>query len=105
MHSGYAGSILPGLLITGTGFGLILIGAAIGTALLNTFAVSATSGYLASHPKVPDAAAQASVHGNTVAFWVTVAVFALGALTCGLLVRPGRQPESTESESALTAAI
>jgi predicted MFS family arabinose efflux permease len=132
MHSGYADGILPGLLITGAGFGLIFgpamnlatdrvdptdagaasamvnagqqIGAAIGTALLNTIAVSATSSYLANHPKSPDAAAQASLHGNTVAFWVTVAVFVLGALACGLIVRPGRQLGSTASEPTSTTA-
>jgi hypothetical protein len=78
------------------------IGAAIGTALLNTIAVSAMSSYLANHPKAPDAAAQASVHGNTVAFWVTVVVFVLGALACGLIVRPGRQLGSTDSEPTPT---
>jgi EmrB/QacA subfamily drug resistance transporter len=133
VQSGYAGSILPGLLITGSGFGLIFgpamnlatdrvaaadagaasalvnagqqIGAAIGTALLNTLAVSATTSYLTTHPKTPDAAAQASVHGNTVAFWVTVAVFVLGALACGLLVRPGRQTGSKDGDATVTAAI
>lgn len=133
VHSGYAGGILPGLLITGAGFGLIFgpamnlatdrvdpadagaasalvnagqqIGAAIGTALLNTIAVSATASYLTTHPKTPDAAAQASVHGNSVAFWVTVAVLVLGALTCGLLVRPGRQTGAKDTDATATAAI
>ncbi|MEU9887755.1 MFS transporter [Sphaerisporangium sp. NPDC051011] len=133
VHSGYASGILPGLLIAGAGFGLIFgpamnlatdrvgpadagaasamvnagqqVGAAIGTALLNTIAVSATSSYLADHPETPDAAAQASVDGNTVAFWVTVAVFALGALACGLLVRPGRQLGTEDGDATLTAAI
>ncbi|MEV7008951.1 MFS transporter [Streptosporangium sp. NPDC051022] len=132
VHSGYASGILPGLLITGAGFGLIFgpamnlatdrvdptdagaasamvnagqqIGAAIGTALLNTIAVSATSSYLANHPQPPDAAAQASVHGNIVAFWVTVAVFVLAALACGLIVRPGRQLGSTDSKPTPTTA-
>ncbi|PZG19344.1 hypothetical protein C1I98_38005 [Spongiactinospora gelatinilytica] len=132
VHSGYANGILQGLLITGAGFGLIFgpamnlatdrvesvdagaasamvnagqqIGAAIGTALLNTIAVSATSSYLAHHPKTSDAAAQASVHGNTVAFWVTVTVFILGAIVCGLIVRPGRQPVPADSEPTPTAA-
>ena len=133
VHSGYAAGILPGLLIVGSGFGLIFgpamnlatdrvdaadagaasalvnagqqIGAAIGTALLNTIALSATTSYLTTHPKAPDAAAQASVHGNTVAFWVTVAVFVLGALACGLLVRPGRQTGSKDGDATVTAAI
>jgi hypothetical protein len=133
VHSGYAGGILPGLLITGAGFGLIFgpamdlatarvdpadagaasamvnasqqVGAAIGTALLNTIAVSATSAYLAIHPAAPGAAAQASVQGNTVAFWVTVVVFAAGALACGLNVRPGREAgPAASAPSPMTAA-
>ncbi|WP_218125909.1 MFS transporter [Sinosporangium album] len=130
VHSGYAAGILPGLLITGAGFGLIFgpamnlatdrvdpadagaasalvnagqqVGAAIGTALLNTVAVSAMSSYLADHP---DVSGQASVHGNTVAFWVTVAVFILGALVCGLIVRPGRQMGPTNGAATPAAAI
>ncbi|NGO72042.1 MFS transporter [Streptomyces sp. SB3404] len=133
VHTGYAPGILPGLLITGSGFGLIFgpamnlatdrvdpadagaasalvnagqqIGAAIGTALLNTIAVSATTSYLTTHSTIPDAAAQASVHGNAVAFWVTVAVFVLGALACGLLVRPGRQTGATGGDATATAAV
>lgn len=133
VHSGYAGGILPGLLIAGAGFGLIFgpamdlatarvdpadagaasamvnagqqVGAAIGTALLNTIAVSATSAYLVNHPEAPGAAAQASVQGNTVAFWVTVVVFAAGALGCGLIVRPGRDVGPADSApSPMTAA-
>jgi predicted MFS family arabinose efflux permease len=132
VHSSYAAGILPGLLITGAGFGLIFgpamnlatdrvgpadaaaasalvnagqqIGAAIGTALLNTIAVSATTRYLTTHPRTPDAAAQASVHGNTVAFWVTVAGFVLGALTCGLLIRPGRHTRAPDTEATAMSA-
>jgi EmrB/QacA subfamily drug resistance transporter len=133
VQSGYAGGVLPGLLIAGAGFGLIFgpamdlatarvspadagaasamvnagqqVGAAIGTALLNTIAVSATSAYLATHREAPGAAAQASVHGSTVAFWVTVAVFTVGAVACGLIVRPGREAGPADSSpTSLTAA-
>ncbi|MFE4540849.1 hypothetical protein ACFRKB_38270 [Streptomyces scopuliridis] len=79
------------------------IGAAIGTALLNTIAVSATTRYLTTH--TADAAMQASVHGNAVAFWVTVAILILGALSCGLLIRPGRHPEPQGSEATSTPAV
>ncbi|MFJ5837380.1 MFS transporter [Streptomyces shenzhenensis] len=131
VHSTYAAGILPGLFITGAGFGLIFgpamnlatdrvdaadagaasalvnagqqIGAAIGTALLNTIAVSATTCYLTTH--TADAAMQASVHGNAVAFWVTVAILILGALSCGLLIRPGRHPEPQGSEATSTPAV
>ncbi|MET9558438.1 MFS transporter [Streptomyces sp. NPDC006645] len=133
VHSTYAAGILPGLLITGAGFGLIFgpamnlatdrvdpadagaasalvnagqqIGAAIGTALLNTIAVSATTRYLATHPHISDAATHATVHGNTVAFWATVAVLILGALTCGLLIRPGRHTETPGAETTGTPVV
>ncbi len=128
VDSGYAGGILPGLLITGAGFGLVFgpamnlatdrvdsadagaasamvnagqqIGAAIGTALLNTLAVSATSNYLVGRPRTSDIVEQAALHGNIVAFWVTVGVFALGAVLCGLIIRPGLQRGPANSESS-----
>jgi hypothetical protein len=77
VHSGYASALLPTLIVTGIGMGLIFsfaantgtfgvapreagiasasvnteqqLGGSIGTALLNTIAASATAGYLASH--------------------------------------------------------
>jgi EmrB/QacA subfamily drug resistance transporter len=115
VDSGYATAILPGLIVVGTGFGLLFgpamnlatdrvapgqagaasamvnasqqIGAAVGTALLNTLAVGVTSAYVADHGAAD--AAQALLNGNRFAFWVTAGVFALGACICGLLVRPG----------------
>ena len=43
----------------------------------------------------------ATLHGYTTAFWVSAAIFAAGAVICGLLMRPGKiQPVvSGESES------
>jgi EmrB/QacA subfamily drug resistance transporter len=77
VHSGYASALLPTLIVTGIGMGLIFsfaantgtfgvaprdagiasasvntgqqLGGSIGTALLNTIAASATAGYLATH--------------------------------------------------------
>jgi hypothetical protein len=73
------------------------VGGSLGTALLNTIAVSATTAYLSSHRGGADLAAKATVHGYTVAFWWSAAIFALGALVCGLLL-PGRpQPVPAES--------
>jgi EmrB/QacA subfamily drug resistance transporter len=80
------------------------VGGSIGTALLSTLAVSAVSAYIASHtphitaPISPDAAAklkdalvsQATVHGYTTAFWWSAAIFAVGAVICGSLLRPGK---------------
>lgn len=118
IDSGYASGILPGLIITGAGFGLVFgpamnlatygaaqsdtgvasamvnagpqLGAAIGTALLNTIAVSAAAGYIADRPQSAGLAIQATIHGNGVAFWVTAGVFASGAILCALIIRPGR---------------
>jgi hypothetical protein len=33
--------------------------------------------------------AHAAVHGYTTAFWISVAIFAAGAVVCGTLLRPG----------------
>jgi len=61
------------------------VGGSIGTALLSTMAVSATTGYLGAHG--PQFAAQATVEGYTTAFWWAAAIFAVGALVTGRLLR------------------
>ena len=81
-HSTYAGTVLGPILVFGLG---------IGTALLNSLAASALSRYLvgkdvASHAVQTDAA----IHGYTVAFWATGAIFAGGAVLCGLVLRRGK---------------
>jgi EmrB/QacA subfamily drug resistance transporter len=113
----YATVILPGLIVTGLGLGLVFasamnaatygadpadagvasamvntcqqIGGSIGTALLNTIAASALSSYLVTHGHSPVAAANAAVHSYVVAFWVAAAVFAASAVICGIVLRPG----------------
>jgi Major Facilitator Superfamily len=126
VHSSYAGHILPGLLVTGLGLGLAIsvalntgtlgvtpadagvasatvntmqqIGGSLGTALLSTVSASAASGYLAGKQPATAVAAQATVHGYTVAFWWSAAFFAVGAVLCGLLLRSGRlQPVAETS--------
>jgi EmrB/QacA subfamily drug resistance transporter len=127
-HSTYAGSVLGPLLLTGVGFGLTIapsintgtfgvapqdagvasatvnvgqqIGGSIGTSLLNTIAISATTSYLASHVLFRNGGGRASgpnrqllelalVHGYTTAFWWSAAIFAGGAVICGSLLRRG----------------
>jgi predicted MFS family arabinose efflux permease len=89
--SSYAGGVLPALLIMGLGFGMIFapaintatagvrrqdsgvasalvntmqqVGGSIGTALLSTIALTATTSYLAAHPTGPLAPAIAATHG------------------------------------------
>jgi EmrB/QacA subfamily drug resistance transporter len=122
-HSGYAPALLGPLLVTGTGMGLIFgmvaatgtfgvaprdagvasasintgqqLGGSIGTALLNTIAASAATGYLADHlhgRPTPQLVQLATVHSYTTVFWWCAGIFAAGALTCGALLRRGPLP-------------
>jgi EmrB/QacA subfamily drug resistance transporter len=120
VHSSYASGLLGPLVVTGFGMGLIFsaaantgtfgvaprdagvasaslntgqqLGGAIGTALLNTIAASATTSYLASHlhgRPTPQLLHLALIHSYTTVFWVCAAAFAAGAVICGALLRPG----------------
>jgi EmrB/QacA subfamily drug resistance transporter len=119
VDTGYASHVLPSLILIGAGFGLVVapsfatatlgvprqdsgvasamvstsqqVGGSIGTALLSTLAVSATTDYLTSHG--PELARQAAVEGYTTAFWWAAAIFAVGALVTGSLLRSGARPE------------
>src|SRR5215203_3120549 len=119
VDTGYASHVLPSLILIGLGFGLIVapsiatatlgvpprdlgvasamvntsqqVGGSIGTALLSTLAASATTDYLASNG--PQLARQAAVEGYTTAFWWAAAIFAVGALITGSLLRSRVRPE------------
>ena len=124
VHSSYASSLLGPLVVTGFGMGLIFsaaantgtfgvaprdagvasasvntgqqLGGAIGTALLNTIAASATTSYLASHRfgrPAPLLVHLALIHSYTTVFWVCAGMFAAGAVICGVLLRPGPLPQ------------
>jgi MFS family permease len=114
----YATGVLPALMVAGLGFGSIFapaintattgvarehsgvasalvntgqqVGGSIGTALLSTIALTATSGYLALHHAGQQAAAVAAVHGYTIAFAVSASLFGLGAILA-LTLLPSRQ--------------
>jgi EmrB/QacA subfamily drug resistance transporter len=64
------------------------VGGSLGTALLNTFAASATAAYLTTHVHAVQAGL---VHGYHVAFYISAAVLAFGALSSQFLVRAGVQ--------------
>jgi len=113
VDSSYAAHVLPGLVTMGVGMGLVFspafstatigvahsdagvasamvntsqqVGGSIGTALLSTLAGSAVSNYVAEHGASPAAA----VHGYTTAFWVSAAIFAVGAVIAGVVLRSG----------------
>jgi EmrB/QacA subfamily drug resistance transporter len=127
----YAAAVLPALLVAGVGFGLIFapsfqgatfgvapsdagvasatvntaqqVGGSIGTALLSTLAASASSSFAASHAPSSALAAQAAVHGYTVAFWWSAGIFLVGALVCGALLRPGVARESAPAGEPVLA--
>src|ERR687885_149089 len=114
-HATYTAGVLPGLVLISFGLGCVTglamgtatsgvdaadagvagatvntmqqVGGSLGTALLSTLAVSATTTALAGAHRTPELVAQASVHGYTTAFWCSAAVLAAGALVSGLLLR------------------
>jgi EmrB/QacA subfamily drug resistance transporter len=130
VDSTYAAHVLPGLVVTGLGLGLVFspavntatlgiapadagvasatvntmqqIGGSLGTALLSTLSASAASGYLAGKQHTA-AVAAATVHGYTVAFWWAAAFFAVGAIVCGLLLRSGAPEVDPEASPAFAA--
>lgn len=70
------------------------VGGAIGTALLNTIAASATTDYARSHlgesktnPRLP---LESMVHGYSVAIWWAVAILVLSAIIAMVFVNAGR---------------
>ena len=115
VSSSYAGDILPALVVTGVGLGLVIstsisnatlgveptdagvasatvnasqqIGASVGTALLSTIAASAVTHYLAGSHHVPSLIAHATVHGYDVGFSWAAAIFAVGAIVSATLFR------------------
>ena len=125
--SGYAGRVLPGLIVLGIGMGNIFapgistatygvaptdagvasatvntmqqVRGSIGTALLSSIFASAVSSYAGGKPPSPRVAADAAIHGYTVAFWLAAGVIAFGAVVVGLLMHSitleaGASPES-----------
>jgi EmrB/QacA subfamily drug resistance transporter len=117
LRTSYLDWILPALLLTGAGLGLVFgcalntatydtgaadagvasalvntnqqVGGSIGTALLNTLAASALTSYVLTHGHSPLALAQAAVHSYVVAFWVSAAILAGSAVVCALVLPSG----------------
>jgi EmrB/QacA subfamily drug resistance transporter len=113
VDTAYTSHVLPSLILIGLGFGLIVapsfatatlgvprqdsgvasamvntsqqVGGSIGTALLSTLAVSAMTDYIAAHGPGPTAA----VDGYVTAFSWAAAIFAVGAVVTGALLRSG----------------
>ena len=126
--SSYPGVILPGMVLLGLGMGTAFmpamslathgieprdagvasamvntsqqVGGAIGTALLNTIAASATTAYLASHLAGAGAnaklvQAQGLVHGYTNAIWWAVGILAVASAIAFTFINAGRPGAGT----------
>ncbi|MDT0344378.1 MFS transporter [Streptomyces litchfieldiae] len=87
------------------------VGGSVGTALLNTIAASATTNWLTDHrinpteqtPQVRAALAEATVHGYSVATWISAGIMLLAALIAGAFINakaPGRQAGPTAAAQA-----
>jgi EmrB/QacA subfamily drug resistance transporter len=74
------------------------IGGSLGTALLNTIFTSAVAAYITDHrsqitnpDQLPALQGVATVHGYTVAFWVSAALIGLSAVLAFVLIRAKRE--------------
>jgi EmrB/QacA subfamily drug resistance transporter len=79
------------------------VGGAIGAALLNSIAATAVINWLASHARGAPSADQlklASVHSFVIVFWWSAAIFAVGAVITGLLLRNGPLPAGAGGHGA-----
>ncbi|MEA2177147.1 MAG: hypothetical protein QOG77_444, partial [Solirubrobacteraceae bacterium] len=113
--SSYAGHIMPALIVLGVGMGNIFapaiasatygvdprdtgvasamvntmqqVGGSIGTALLSSIFASSAASFAEGKTPTPQLAADAAVHGYTVAFWIAAGVFAAGAVIVGVTMR------------------
>ncbi|MFI5907959.1 MFS transporter [Dactylosporangium sp. NPDC051541] len=124
VHSGYAGSILGPLMVTGVGFGLAMapamtagtsgvapadagvasalvntaqqVGGSVGTAVLSTIASSALTGALAGKTPTAQTMAAAAIDSYTTTFTWVAGFFLVGAVVSGLLLRTGPLPTGAE---------
>jgi EmrB/QacA subfamily drug resistance transporter len=129
VHSSYLVHILPGDIVMSVGLGLVFVpitavsllgvnpddsgvasalvnatqqvGGSIGTALLNTVAISASAGYLASHGGAAHALAsvvtRATIHSYVTAFWVAGGLIVVGFVAVLLLVNAKTEDVPTDA--------
>jgi EmrB/QacA subfamily drug resistance transporter len=76
------------------------VGGALGTALLNTIAASATVSYLALRVHNPSTLRAGAVHGYTTAFEVSAALVAAAAIVAWLLIGGKRQHLDANTDAA-----
>ncbi|WP_405729061.1 MFS transporter [Streptomyces sp. NBC_00028] len=115
LHSGYAGHVLPPILLVGGGIGLLMttsmsratlgvraddqgvasaavnttqqVGGAIGTALLNTLAASAVTDYTKDHLTDPLVQEKAALHSYAVTYWWAAGFFAVALIITVVMFR------------------
>jgi EmrB/QacA subfamily drug resistance transporter len=119
--SSYLSAVLPGILLTGIGFGLVMapsfatatrgvasgdagvasamvntsqqIGGSLGIALLSTLFASAVSDFVpTAGTRTALTQAQAAVHGSTVVFWWAAGILTVGAIVTAMLFERGQAP-------------
>ncbi|MHB8380199.1 MAG: MFS transporter [Acidimicrobiales bacterium] len=78
------------------------VGGALGTALLNTIAASATISYLALRVHDASTRSAAAVHGYTTAFDVSAALVAVAAVVAALLIGAKHQHADVEMSAVMT---
>jgi MFS family permease len=131
--SSYVVGVLPGLVVLGVGMGNIFapaissatygvapsdtgvasamvntmqqVGGSIGTALLSSIFASAVTSFAEGKAPSPQVAADAAMHGYTVAFWVAAGVFAFGAVVVGTLMRSIKVEAHAPGEAAAEPAV
>ncbi len=133
VSTAYASHVLPGLVVTGLGLGLVFaisfevgtmgvqksdagvasamvnntqqVGGSIGTALLSTLFATAVASSLttAADPGSQLAQAEAAVHGYSVAFWWSAAMFLIAAVACAFILTSGVPEHDPDAPGVVTA--
>lgn len=131
LDSHYAANVLPPLILTGIGIGLVMpvamnlatdriapddagvasasvntfqqIGGSIGTALLNTLAASAATAYAKSHHSGPKPLQQAHalLHSYATAYWWSAGFFAVGGVLALFMYRAGKVEQNPDAPAAV----
>ena len=130
IDSSYAGAVLPGVVIMGVGFGLIMapsfatatqgispgdagvasamvntsqqVGGSLGVALLSTLFAGAVSSFTAaSGAPAAQAQAEAAVHGYTTAFWWAAGILLVGAIVTRHLFERGYEATPAHGAAAV----
>ena len=65
-------------------------------------AISATTDFVTDRGAAPELLREAAVHGYTTAFWWAAAIFAVGALVCGSLLRADARPQLSHDAAPAT---